>query len=258
MNVTSLNPNNKGIQDDPYYQERVDLAAAFRWTARVNMHESVANHFSLAVSDDGSKFLINPNCRHFSLMRASDLLLLDANDESTMDQPNAPDPTAWCIHGAMHRKLPHARCLMHVHSKYATALASLKDTSMPAIDQNTARFYGRIAVDNGFDGMGLGDEAERLPTMVGNKPVLLMGNHGVMTTGITVAHTFDELYYFERACETLITALSTGRELNVLSHDVAEKTAQQWQDYPSDKDMSVAFFDSIKEILDREEPDYRT
>lgn len=258
MSVTNLNPQSKGIESDPYYQERVDLAAAFRWTARLNMHESVANHFSLAVSDDGSKFLINPNCRHFSLMRASDLLLLDANDETTMDQPNAPDPTAWCIHSAMHKKLPHARCLMHVHSKYATALASLKDMSMPAIDQNTARFYGRIAFDDGFDGMGLGDEAERLPTTVGNKSVLLMGNHGVMTTGTTVSHTFDELYYFERACETLITALSSGRELKVLSHEVAEKTAQQWQEYPSDKDMSVAFFDSIKEILDREEPDYRT
>ena len=38
-----------------YKKERTDLAAAFRWTARLNMHEAVANHFSLAVSDDGSK-----------------------------------------------------------------------------------------------------------------------------------------------------------------------------------------------------------
>ncbi len=258
MAVTNLNPKAKGIEADPYYRERVDLAAAFRWTARLNMHESVANHFSLAVSDDGSKFLMNPNCRHFALMRASDLLLLDANDDTTMDQPNAPDATAWCIHGAMHRKVPHARCLMHVHPKYALALACLKDPSMPAIDQNTARFYGRIAVDDGFDGMGLGDEAERLPGLLGNKPVLLMGNHGVMTTGTTVAKAFDELYYFERACETLITALSSGRELKVLSHEVAEKTANQWQDYPGESDMSASFLDAIKEILDREEPDYRT
>ncbi len=258
MSVTNLTPKSKGIEEDPYYQERVDMAAAFRWTARLNMHESVANHFSLAVSDDGSKFLVNPNCRHFSLMRASDLLLLDANDESTLDQPNAPDPTAWCIHGAMHRQVPHARCLMHVHSKYATALASLKVPSMPPIDQNTARFYGRIAVDDGFDGMGLGDEAERLPGMLGNKALLLMGNHGFMATGTTVAQAFDELYYFERACETLITALSSGRELKVLSHEIAEKTASQWQNYPSAKDMGEAHLDAIKEILDREEPDYRT
>ena len=30
----------------------------------------------------------------------------------------------------------------------------------------------------------------------------------------TVAQAFDELYYFEKACETYITALSTNKEIN--------------------------------------------
>src|SRR5436853_6372888 len=100
----------------PYYEERVDLACAFRWTARLNMHEAVANHFSLAVNDDGTKFLMNPNQVHFSLLKASSMLLLDANDPKTMDRPDAPDPTAWGLHGAIPRHLPRARGLMHVHS----------------------------------------------------------------------------------------------------------------------------------------------
>lgn len=78
-----------------YWQERIDLAAAFRWTARLNMHEAVANHFSLSVNDDGTQFLMNPNQKHFSRIRASDMLLLDANDADTMEKPGAPDPTAW-------------------------------------------------------------------------------------------------------------------------------------------------------------------
>ena len=63
-----------------FRQERADLAAAFRWAARLNLHEAVANHFSLAVDAVGKRFLMNPNQRHFSLIRASDLLLLDADD----------------------------------------------------------------------------------------------------------------------------------------------------------------------------------
>ncbi len=254
MSVTNLDTRSPDFENDPYYQERVDLAAAFRWTARLNMHESVANHFSLAVSDDGSKFLVNPKDRHFSRIRASELLLLDANDMTTMDQPNAPDRTAWCIHGAMHRNLPQARCLLHVHPKYATALASLKDCSMPPIDQNTARYYGRVAVDTGFAGMGFEDEGERLSTTLGNKSMLIMGNHGIMSTGNTVAQAFDEMYYFERACETLITALSSGRELNIMSDEIASLTAQQWLDYEN----TGCHLDAIKEILDDEEPEYRT
>ncbi|MCB2029031.1 MAG: class II aldolase/adducin family protein, partial [Rhodoferax sp.] len=57
---------------------RIDLAAAFRWAARLGMHESIANHFSAVVGDDGSRFLLNPVGAHFSRIRASDLLLLDA------------------------------------------------------------------------------------------------------------------------------------------------------------------------------------
>lgn len=235
-------------------EARIDLAAAFRWVARLNMHEGIANHFSVVVNDDGSQFLVNPKHRHFSRIRACDLLLLDADDPTTMDRPDAPDPTAWCIHGAMHRRNPNIRCLLHLHPKYATALASLKDASMPAIDQNTARFYGRITFDDGFSGMGLGDEAERLATTLGNKPVLLMGNHGVMVTGPSVARALDELYYFERACETLITALSSGRTLNILADDVARRTCHEWLDYP---DLGDSHLREIRAILDEEEPDYR-
>jgi ribulose-5-phosphate 4-epimerase/fuculose-1-phosphate aldolase len=64
-------------RDEELWRARVDLAAAFRWTARLSMHEGVANHYSFAVSDDGSEFLMNPDCRHFSRIRASELLLLD-------------------------------------------------------------------------------------------------------------------------------------------------------------------------------------
>src|SRR5215510_16316617 len=80
-------------------QARVDLAAAFRWFARLGMHEGVANHLSVAVSADGRRFLMNPRGRHFARIRASDLLLLDAADPATLARPNAPDPTAWHIHG---------------------------------------------------------------------------------------------------------------------------------------------------------------
>ena len=86
MNVTQMKPNMD------HWQERVDLAAAFRWTARLDMHEGVANHFSLAVNERGTQFLMNPNQVHFSRIKASDLLLIDADDSETYEGPNAPDP----------------------------------------------------------------------------------------------------------------------------------------------------------------------
>lgn len=252
MSVVDLSETSRANLD--HLDARVDLACAFRWTARLDMHEGIANHFSFAVSDDGARFLMNPNGRHFARIKASDLLLIDANDPGTMDRPDAPERTAWALHGAIHRKVPTARCLLHVHSKYATVLSSLEDSSMPPIDQNTMRFFGRIAIDDGFDGMGLGDEAERVATLIGDKPILLMGNHGVMVVGETIAAAFDELYYFERACQTLITALMTGRPLRVASDEVASKTMRQWLECPESADMHLA---ELKATLDAENSDYR-
>ncbi|MEO1198350.1 MAG: class II aldolase and adducin N-terminal domain-containing protein [Pseudomonadota bacterium] len=252
MSVTAIDPRH---HNDPHWQHRLDLAAAFRWAERLNLHEAVANHFSLAVNEDGSEFLINPNQRHFSLIRASDLLLLDANDPNVLDHPDAPDPTAWGLHGSLHRKVPHARCAMHVHSVHATVLASLTDSNLPPIDQNSAMFFNRVVVDSHYGGLAFEDEGSRCAELFTDPKckVMVMGNHGVLVIGDTVAETFDRLYYFERACETYIKALWTGKDLRRLSDEIAEKTASELEAYP---DMGDAHFADLKEILDREGSDY--
>lgn len=234
-------------------EARRDLAAALRWTERLNMHEGIANHYSLAVSDDGRQFLMNPYGVHWSQMKASDLLELDAaSDPGNIG--DTVDPSAWAIHGAVHRTVPHARCVMHAHPRFVTALACLKNPVMPPIDQNTMRFHNRVAVDFGFDGMGLDDEAERLARALGNRSVLLMGSHGLMVVGPSVAKCFDDIYYFEQAAKIYITALSSRLELNVISEKVAEKTARQWEEYP---DFAEKHLKAIRAVLDREEPEYR-
>ena len=238
-----------------HWQERVDMAAAFRWTARLNMHEAVANHFSLAVNEDGTRFLMNANQQHFSRIKASDLLLLDANDPATMEAPNAPAPTAWGLHGSIHRLCPHARCVMHVHSIHATVLACLKDSTLPPIDQNAATFYGRQVVDEGYGGLAFEDEGARCAALLTDPKVktMIMGNHGVLIIGDTVADTFNRLYYFERAAETYIRALQTGQPLRILPHDVAEKTARELEEYPGQADQHL---NELKAILDDEKSDY--
>ncbi len=238
---------------DPYFEARCDLAAVFRWTARLDMHEGVANHFSYSVNEDGSQFLINPNGSHFALVKASDLILVDANDPSTVDRPDAPDPTAWAIHGAIHRNHTGARCLIHLHPHYATALASLEDPIMYPIDQNTMRYYKRVSVDDGFDGMGLGDEAERISQTLGKNKILLMGNHGVMAIESSIARAFDVMYYYERSARNYMTALQTGKPLSIVSDEVAEKTAQQWDAF-SNAELHLS---QLRAILDTEGSDYK-
>ena len=215
----------------------------------------MANNVYTVVSIESSKKLIknfNSNQKKYSRQ------IVNVKQDDFKDLKNKPekvDPTALNIHGKIHKKVPHARCILHVHSKYATALSALKDPTLPPIDQNTMRFYNRVSVYNEYGGMGFEEESKKMATALGNKKHMLMANHGIMTTGETVSDGFDALYYFEKSAETYLTALSTNKELNIASHEVAEKTAQEWATYPSD--LARAHLDQIRIILDKEDPDYK-
>ncbi len=251
MSEKSLGDANANLN---YKNERRDLACAFRWTVRMGMHEAIANHFSLKVSAGGTSFLINPK-KHFSRIKASDLLLLDTNSPPNLKDKDAPDMTAWGLHSSIHSNCPHARCLIHLHPMYSTVLASLADSTLQPIDQNTALFFQRYVIDEGYGGMAFEDEGERCASLLKDpeKKVMIMGNHGVLIIGDNVADTFNRLYYFERAAETYIKALWTGKKLRVLSDAIAEKTAGQWDHYT---EFSQRYFEELKSILDEEEPSY--
>ena len=238
-----------------HWQERVDLAAAFRWTVRLDMHEAVANHFSLAINEDGTQFLMNPNQMHFARIRASDLIVVDANDPASMEGPDAPDPTAWGLHGGLHKHCPRARCAMHVHSPYATALASLADSTLPPVDQNCAMFFNRVVVDDHYGGLAFEEEGARCAQLFDDpkKKVMVMGNHGIMVIGDTVAETFNRMFYFERAARTYLLALQTGRPLRVLPDEIAEKTAHEIETYP---EQDIRHLTELKAILDEEGATY--
>jgi len=232
-----------------------DLAAVFRWTARLNMNEGIANHFSVCLPNSND-FYVNGSGLHFSSIKASDIVLVEQDKiEEIKKKPELVDPTALNIHGSIHKKVPHARCILHVHSKYATALSTLKDPTLKPIDQNTMRFYNRVAICNDFGGLGFEEESNKIAAAIGNNRSMLLANHGVITVGETIAQAFDELYYFEKACETYITALSTNKELNFVEKEIAEKTAQEWENYPIN--MGEQHLKAIKLILDKEDSSYK-
>ena len=122
---------------------------------------------------------------------------------------------------------------------------------------DACRFHGRVAYDRDYDGMALStSEGERVATLLADgKSVLMMGNHGVLVVGASIAAAFDDLYYLERAAKVQLLALSTGLAPAVIPEAVAARTCAQWHSYPGD--YSRRHFDALREILDEEEPSYR-
>jgi ribulose-5-phosphate 4-epimerase/fuculose-1-phosphate aldolase len=232
-------------------EARIDLVAALRWANRLDLEEGICNHFSMEIPGHPGHFLINPQGLHWSEVTPGDLVVLDATGRKVHGRHNV-EPTAFFIHGAMHRSKPSAKCVLHTHMPYATTLTMLQGGRLEWISQNSLKFLGRVAYDDNYNGLAL-DEAEgnRMCALAKEADVLFLANHGIIVCGPTVAAAFDDLYYLERACMLQVLATGTGRPLRVVAERVAGLTARQMAE---DGEQTELHFAAIKRMLDRDEP----
>ena len=243
-----------GLMTVNIQEARIELAAAVRWADRLGLNEGISNHFSFAPTPQGDRFLVNPYGYHWSEIVASDLVLVD-KDRNILEGGDAVEDTAYFIHSRLHLANPKARCVLHTHMPFATALCLLEEGRLEMISQNAIRFYNRIAYIQEYEGSVLGgSEGDRLAAEMGEREVALLGAHGVIVTGPTICEAFDDLYYLERACQVQVIALSTGKKLRRLPDQMVQEAARGMQGI--NRKAAVLHLEAIKRILSREEPEY--
>lgn len=232
-------------------QARIDLTAALRSAARHGFHEGVCNHFSLALPGEPDLFLINPQGLHWSEIVPDDLVVVDSEGR-TVEGRHKVEPTAFFIHGRIHRAKMNAACVLHTHMPYATALTLIDGGRLEWVSQNSLHFYNRVAYDEEYNGLALDDaEGDRICSKLTTADVIFLANHGVIVCGSSVAAAYDDLYYLERACKVQLLAQSAGKPLKTIAEAVAQKTARQ---IAGESQQAMMHFAALKRILDREEP----
>jgi ribulose-5-phosphate 4-epimerase/fuculose-1-phosphate aldolase len=233
---------------------RIELAAAYRIAALEGLDDGVFNHFSLAVPGEPGHFLLKPFGPLFAEATASGLIKIDI-DGNLVAGSGIWEPTAFHIHARIHRAVPRARCVMHTHMPFATALTALEEIAILPINQSAMRFMGRTAVLEDYGGLVLDDaEGDRIVAAFRDKDVLLMANHGVMAIGETVATTLYDLHYLEIAARDQIYALAQNRTLRLIPDDVVRRTAAQMRD---EQEMaSQVHLAAMMRRLDHENPGY--
>jgi ribulose-5-phosphate 4-epimerase/fuculose-1-phosphate aldolase len=245
---------NSDLDSAAVRQVRVDLAACFRMAARLGLHEGICNHFSAVVPGHDDLFLVNPLGLAFDEITASKLLICDFHG-NTVAGTGEVEATAFYIHARLHLQKPQARAAFHTHMPNATALSMLEGDPLVWAGQTALKFYGRIAVDEDYQGLALDNaEGDRIAASMGDADIVFMKNHGVMVVGPTIAQAWDDLYYLERAADVQLRAMSSGRPLKPVPAEIARRTAQQMKD--GDAESARLHLESVKRILARAEPDF--
>lgn len=233
-------------------QGREDLVALLRVSERHGYNEGIDNHYSLAVDGHDDLFLLNRYGPHWSEMVPSDILLVDL-DGNVVDGDGDGQITALQIHRQIHRARPDARCVMHTHMPFASAIASTKGGFVTRLTQNSMSFHGSVAtLSYGGQVQGDGEGARLAQAVAEGANAIFLQNHGVILVGATPAEAWLRTYFLERACEVQVLAQSTGQELVLAPEEVAEHTARQWAEAcPFEGPL---LFDAMKRLLDRDQP----
>jgi len=201
------------------------LAAGFRLFGRYGFDNGVAGHMSARDPADHDRFWVNPVGRPFSMIRVSDLLLVDS-DGTVVKGDGQVNLAAFAIHSAVHRARPDVVSAAHTHSRYGRAWSTLGRLLSP-ISQDACAFYGDHALFDRYHGPVMeATEGEAIAAALGHHKAAILCNHGLLTVGGSVEEAVWWFLAFEAACEAQMLAESVG-EPRPISPEHAAATARQ-------------------------------
>jgi len=234
-------------------EARVELAAAYRVFDMLGWTEMIFNHITVRVPGPEVRFLINPFGLHYREVTASSLVLIDIEGNPVRESKWPVNRAGFVIHAAIHGALPQAHCVMHTHTTTGVAVASLKG-GLSSDNFYGAMLHGRVAYHE-FEGVTveLGEQA-RLVKSIGDKPAVILRNHGLLAWGPSVSQAFVMLWTLQRACDVQIAASAAGA-VNPIRPEVFLQTVREGG--PAEKRTCDDVFAAMVRLVEAKDVSYR-
>ena len=236
-------------------QARVELAACYRIFAQLGWTELIYNHITLRLPGPDKHFLINPFGLHYSEVCASNLVKIDLHGNIIGASDWPVNPAGFTIHAAIHDRIADAHCVMHTHTTAGMAVAcSAAGLSMSNF--YAVQLHDKLAYHD-FEGITVhADEGPRLIRDIGDKPAVILRNHGLLAWGDTLPRTFAILWLLNRACEIQLASAAMGPVIE-LSEDIQRKCTRDSLQFDPAFGAGRDVFDALTRMLDRVDTSYR-
>lgn len=248
-------PPSRSAIGEEEWRLRVDLAACYRIFAMLGWTELIYNHITVRIPGPDKHFLINPFGLHYTEVTASNLVRIDLQGNIVGHSDWPVNPAGFTVHAAIHDGIPGAHCVMHTHTTAGMAVACSQG-GLSMSNFYSAQLHGKLAYHD-FEGITVhADEGPRLVRNIGDRPAVILRNHGLIAWGDTIHRCFAVLWLLNRACEIQLATLAMGPAIEVPEAIQRRCTADSLQFDPrfgGGRDM----FDALVRQVDRLDPGYR-
>ena len=235
---------------------RVKLAACYRIFDYMGWSEMIYNHITVKVPGPEQHFLINPFGLHYSEVKASNLVKVDIDGSIVEDTDYAVNPAGIVIHTAIHAARPDIQCIAHTHTNAGMAVACTQE-GLRADNFYSALMHNQIAYHD-FEGITvMDDEKSRLVANLGNKSLMILRNHGLLTGGRSIPEAFQNLWAIERACQVQVTTDSTGRPSIPIGPEILAKSEQLVAIQAIGEPTGELEFKAFTRLIDKIDPSYK-
>lgn len=237
------------------WQLRVDLAAAYRLIAMYGWDDLIFTHISVRIPGPEHHFLINPYGMMFDEITASSLVRIDQNGNKLNPDDFDVNPAGFTIHSAVHSIREDAACVMHTHTTEGVAVSTQKHGLLPLSQQSLFPLSNLAYHD--YEGVALReDEKARLQADLGSNNFMILRNHGLLTTGTSVAEAFLGMYILQRACEIQLQAMASGDTLVHIPDEILSTIQAQAKQVTKGMGGQLAWPGLLRK-LDRIDPGFR-
>ena len=237
------------------WSARQQLAACYRIFDLLGWAEMIYNHISLRVPGPQRHFLINPFGLHYSEVTASSLLKVDLEGRVLGDSPYGFNAAGFTPHATLHGHVADAHCVMHTHTTAGMAVAS-SAAGLTITSFYAAQLGGRVAYHD-FEGITVhADEGRRLLQAIGDKPAVILRNHGLLSWGRTLPSALYTLWILQRACEIQLAGAALGPAIPI-PPEVQRRCQADAGRVNTDPDFGRENFDALVRLVDRRDRSWR-
>ncbi len=202
-----------------YEKQRQELIDTARKMEKYGLVRMSGGNVSLRIGD---LVLVTPSAMGYDTMAPEDIVIVDT-EGNVKEGTRRPTSDLKAILYILNH-MPQVNAVIHTHQPKATALSLVADRlpliSTTLIDEVKDEVQVAPFTISSDEGMG-----RMTVEYAGNALCVILKNHGIMAYGKDLEQALSAAVYLEESCDVYLHALSSGKEISVLTKEQAEKEA---------------------------------
>ena len=235
---------------------RVKLAATYRIFDYLGWSLLIFNHITVRLPGPKHHFLINPFGLTYDEVKASNLVKVDIEGNKVDHSDWNINQAGFVVHSAIHKNIPEAICIMHTHTIEGIAI-SCKEQGLTNTNFYSAMIHKNISYHD-FEGITTREnEQQRLIKSIGENPLLILRNHGLLCFGRNIEEAFIRLWTLQKACETQMASEAlTGKNI-VIPEEVTKFSTNEMGLFREATLGQDKVFGALERIIEKQDPSYK-